>query len=99
MIIKIERSGGLTGIPIIKEVDAKDLPSALATTVKKIMVNAKSFSNPLKSTPRGAADHFTYKILIQDGSNRSVIECSEYNIHDDVKSLIRYIERTSKNAK
>lgn len=99
MIIQVERSGGLMGIPITKEVDAKDLPSELITTVKKIMVNAKSFSMPLKSPPRGAADHFSYKILIQDGSNRSVIECNEYNIHDDLRSLVKYIERNSKEVK
>jgi hypothetical protein len=99
MIIKVERSGGLTGIPMTNEVDAKDLPSTLVTTVKKIMVNAKSFSLPLMSTPRGAADHFTYKILIQDGIKKSVIECNEYNIQDELRSLIRYVERNSKKAK
>ena len=76
--------------------DAKDLPPTLVDTLKKIMVNAKSYSSPLKSTPRGAADHFTYKILIKDGINQSVIECNEYNIHDELKSLIRYLERNSR---
>jgi hypothetical protein len=99
MIIRVERSGGLTGIPMTNEVDAKELPLTLVTKVKKIMGNAKSFSSPLKSTPRGAADHFTYKILIQDGISQRIIECDEYNIHNDVKSLIRYIERISKKEK
>ena len=96
MIIKLERSGGLIGIPLTNVVDAKDLPPTLVDTLKKIMVNAKSYSSPLKSTPRGAADHFTYKILIKDGINQSVIECNEYNIHDELKSLIRYLERNSR---
>jgi hypothetical protein len=96
MIIKLERSGGLTGIPLTNVVDAKDLPPTLVDTLKKIMVNAKSYSSALKLTPRGAADHFTYKILIKDGINQSVIECDEYNIHDELKSLIRYIERNSR---
>jgi len=97
--IKVERSGGFTGIPMTNEVDVKDLPSALVTTIKKMMLNSKSFSMPLKSTPTGAADHFTYRILIQDEVNQRVIECNEYNIHHDVKSLIRYIERISKKRK
>jgi hypothetical protein len=99
MIIKVERSGGLTGIPLTKMIDTKDLPPTLVTTVKKIMVNAKSLLLPLNTRPRGAADDFTYKILIQDGIKESVIECNEYNIHNDLKSLIRYIERNTKKGK
>jgi hypothetical protein len=98
MIIKVERSGGLTGIPMTNEVDAKDLPSALVTKIKKMISNSSSTSLPLKSTPKGAADHFTYKIFIQDGINQRIIECNEYNIHNDLKSLIRYIERNSKKG-
>ena len=60
------------------------------------MLNSKSPTLPLKSTPRGAADHFTYKISIQDGANQSIIECNQYNIQDDLKSLIKYIETKSK---
>jgi hypothetical protein len=50
----------------------------------------------IKSSPRGAADHYTYKISIQDGRNQRVIECNQYNIEDDLKSLVNYIERNSK---
>lgn len=96
MIIKVERSGGLTGIPLSREMDIKDLPSALITTAKKIMADQKSSPLSMKSTPRGAADHYTYKILIQDGMNQRVIECSQYNIQDDLKSLVKYVERNSK---
>jgi hypothetical protein len=99
MIIKVERSGGLTGIPMTNAVDAKDLPSALVTKIRKMMSNSRSPSLPLKSTPKGAADHFTYKILIQDGLNQRIIECNEYNIQNDIKSLIRHIERISKKVK
>ena len=96
MIIKVERTGGFAGIPISKEIDTKDLPSRFTITAKKIMLNSKSPTLPLKSTPRGAADHFTYKISIQDGANQSIIECNQYNIQDDLKSLIKYIETKSK---
>ena len=53
----------------------------------------------MKSSPRGAADHYTYKISIQDGTNQNVIECNQYNIQDDLKSLIRYVEKNSKKGK
>jgi hypothetical protein len=95
VIIKVERSGGLGGISMSKEVDVKDLPSKLATIIKKEIVNPKS-SFPLKSIPIGAADYFTYRISVQDGADQKVIECNEYNIQKDLESVVKYIESLSK---
>jgi hypothetical protein len=99
VIIRIERSGGLTGIPALNEMDSKDIPSHLLNTVQKIMMNKKSPTVPLKGTPRDAADYYSYKIFVQDGVNRKVIKCSEYNIQSELKSLVKYIESNSKNSK
>ena len=96
MKIRIERSGGFAGIPLSNEMDAKDLPSELIRTAKKIVEDKNASSLSMKSPPKGAADHYTYKISIQDGMNERVIECNQYNIQDDVKSLVKYIERNSK---
>jgi hypothetical protein len=58
-------------------------------------MDEKRSPSPKKFTPTGAADHYTYKISIGDGVNRKCIECNEYNIEDDLKSLVRYIEKNS----
>jgi hypothetical protein len=94
--IKVERSGGLAGIPISNEMDIKDLPSALISTAKKIIEHKEAPSLSMKSSPRGAADLYSYKISIQDGADRKIIECNEYDIQDDLKSLVKYIEKNSK---
>jgi hypothetical protein len=93
--ITVERSGGLAGIPIYNEMDEKDLPSALISTAKKIIEDKRVSSLSYKSSPKGAADHYSYKISIQDGSNRRVVECTQYDITDDLKSLVKYIEKNS----
>ncbi|HKQ21793.1 MAG TPA: protealysin inhibitor emfourin [Nitrososphaeraceae archaeon] len=95
MIIKVERTGGLTGISVSKELKVDDLPSKLETIVKEKIIDSQSSSIPLKSTPKGSADYFTYRISIQDGPNRKVIECSQFNIHEDLKFLIKYVEKHS----
>jgi Emfourin len=97
--IKVERSGGFTGISVTSEMDGKDLPSDLMTTAKNIVARQKSSSLPMKSTPKGAADHYTYKISIINGGSRRVIECNQYNIQDDLKSLVKYVEKNSKKDK
>jgi hypothetical protein len=96
--IRVERSGGFAGIQISNEMDAKDLPSELIRTAKKI-IEDKKVSSPIKATPKGAADHYFYKISFQDDRHRKVIECNQYNIPDDLKSLIRYIEKIRRKSK
>jgi hypothetical protein len=94
--VRVERSGGLAGITISNEMDENDLPSALKRTTKKIIEDNRVSPFSIKSSPKGAADHYTYKISVQDGMNLRVVECNQYNIEDDLKSLVKYIERNSK---
>lgn len=98
MRIKVERSGGLAAISISNEMDTEDLPSVLAATAKNIMRNQKSSSLSKKSPPIGSADHYIYRISFEDGVKRRVIECNQYDIQDDMKSLVKYIEKNSKNS-
>jgi hypothetical protein len=95
LIIKIERTGGLAGLSENSELDSDDLPSTLETIAKKMMKSTKKLPLTSKSTPKGAADHYTYKISIKDGVNENIIECNQYDIQDDLKSLIKYVERNS----
>ena len=96
MRIRVERSGGLAGIAISNEMDENDLPSALKRVTKKIIEDKRVSPLSLESSPKGAADHYNYRISVQDGRNLRVVECNQYNIEDDLKSLVKYIERNSK---
>jgi len=96
--IKVERSGGFAAISISNEMDTKDLPSVLAATANNIMRIQKSSSLPKRSAPIGSADHYIYRISFQDGIKRRVVECNQYTIQDDMKSLIEYIEKNSKKS-
>ena len=98
MKIKVERSGGFAAISISNEMDTKDLPSVLAATANNIMRIQKSSSLPKRSAPIGSADHYIYRISFQDGVKRRVVECNQYTIQDDMKSLIEYIEKNSKKS-
>jgi len=93
MRIKIERSGGISGIQISNEIDSKNLPSSLENTIKKIMLTQKDSVLSMKSSPKGKADYYTYKISIQDGANRKVIECNQFSIREDLKLIVKYVER------
>jgi hypothetical protein len=96
MKIRVERSGGIAGISISNEMDAKDLPLDLLRAAKKVVEDRKVSSSSIKSYQKGSADHFTYRISVDDGKNESVVECNQYNIEDDLRSLVKYIEKNSK---
>jgi hypothetical protein len=95
VIIKLERSGGLAGTSMSVEISAKDLPPKLIDTAKKIMTGPK-ISLPPKTSRRGPTDYYCYLISIQDGVNTRVVECYEYALKEELKKLIRFIEKSSK---
>lgn len=80
---------------ISKEVDTNNLPSSVVNAVRSI-VKSRMSDTPKSLAPRGAADHLNYKITIDEGTKKSVIECNQYDIDDKLKSLISYVEKKSK---
>ena len=94
MKIKVERSGGIAGLSATTELDTKDLPSALVNSVKKIIEQRKSSKLP-NALPRGAADHYSYRFSILDEGNKTILECNQYNIQNELKTLLKYIEKNS----
>lgn len=99
MIIKVERSGGFAGISIFNEIDGKDLPTEIVNVAKKFMKDQTSYALPMNTTHKSFADCYSYKISIQDGVHDKIIECSEFNIPEDLKLLVKYIERNSRITK
>lgn len=97
MIIKFERSGGLAGISKSNEFDTAELSLPLKRLAKKLIESKNSRDLLPKCKPRGAADHYTYKISIEDGKNKRTIVCDEYQLQGDLKSLIKQLEKISKN--
>ena len=74
--IKVERSGGFSGISSSTEMDVDKLPSSIEGTVRELLDKRKlpSMKNPERR--KGAADYINYKITIQNGNKNHVIKCS-----------------------
>lgn len=94
MKIKIEQSGGFTGIPKSVEIDTNNLPSDIANAVRTI-VNKKRSNTTNISAPRGAADYLNYKITIEDGKKNKVIEYNQFNADEELRSLISFVKKNS----
>lgn len=95
MKIKIEQSGGFAGIPFSKEIETDKLPPPIENTIKELL-DGKRRRIPKGLRSRGVADYLTYKITIQNGIKDHVVECNEYDMDNNMKSLIRYVKKNSK---
>ena len=93
MKIKIERSGGLTGIISTNEIDANNLPSSLEGTIKELLNSAKFPLTRTLKKPKGAADYLNYRITIKEGKEEHIIECSEPEMDKGVKNLVNYVQK------
>lgn len=94
MKIKIEQSGGFSGISLSKEMETDELPTPLENTIKELL-DEKRTHLPKGSRRRGAADYLNYKITIQNGNKDHVIECNEHDMDNNMRSLISYVKKNS----
>jgi hypothetical protein len=97
MRIKIERSGGFAGINSFTEYKDDKFPSSLELTFRKLLDGGGPVT--LKHTKPGGADYVIYKITLQDGNRNRTIMCSELEMNDSLKELVRYVENDSKKEK
>jgi hypothetical protein len=97
MKITVQKSGGFSGVSRYSEMYSDDLPSHLKKTLTNLVGKNEGSLGSLKLVPKGAADYYSYKITLDDGSNQRVIECNEYDIQDNLKSLVTYVEKHKKN--
>lgn len=94
MIVRVERTGGFTGISQCSEMNSDDLPASLKSSLANL-VEHESVSS-YKFAPKGGADHYCYRITFDDGLHKRVIERSQYDLQNKLKSLVSYIEKHKK---
>jgi len=102
MIIQIDQSGGFAGIAKHMELDTDNIVKSEAVKIKKMLkanfLN-KNYDEPKKKPLKGAADYYSYKITIHEGAEQHVIKCDEYNMEDELRKIIKYVESISKKRK
>jgi hypothetical protein len=93
--IKIERSGGFTGITSSCELNTDKLPLPVEVTIRELLDRKNSSVKLTPSLSKGAADYLNYKITIQNGMKSHVVKCSELDMDSNMKSLVSYVEKKS----
>jgi hypothetical protein len=97
--IRIKRSGGFAGISTSSKIDSNDLPPKMLNTIGELMTNSKSAKLLNTVSQKGVADDYQYLIEIKNGVRTKTIKCSQFNVGNDLRSVIKYIEQFNREKK
>lgn len=90
MLIKIERTGGFTGMRMQTTIDTETLPSEQASELEQLVNAASFFELPARvSTPLSGADRFHYKICIESEGRKHTVETNDEVAPNTLRPLLR----------
>ena len=76
--LRIERTGGLAGLPVSVDVDGATLTAAQRKALNKVSQAAPKGPAAASAPPPGGADRFQYRLhVVQSDGQQRVIEVSE----------------------
>jgi hypothetical protein len=92
MIIRVERSGGFTGIGLRAVIDTDQLDPREQQELLDLLAASKFFEPTSGITSSAAGpDRFDYKLTIEQGAQRRSVEVNEGNIPPEWQALVRRI--------
>jgi hypothetical protein len=87
MHISLERSGGVTGIPLNVSFDTDFLPSETVSQLRQLIEDSGLFELPAVISSSVQVDRFQYKISVQVGDRYHTVTVRE-PVPDALKPLI-----------
>jgi hypothetical protein len=100
MKIKLERSGGFTGIPLRANIDSDSLAAEESKALQEMVKSSGFFDLPAKIPPSAAgADRFNYKITIETEGQSHTVEFSEANTPAELAPLVQKVTLLARSAR
>jgi hypothetical protein len=91
MILRMERSGGFTGIPLRAVIDSEQLPIEESRNLHHLVEVSGFFSLPPAIRSPSGADRFSYRLTIEDSGRSHTVEVSEGAAPEHLQALIRQV--------
>jgi hypothetical protein len=90
VIIRIERSGGVTGIPLRGEIDTRKLPAAESEALQKQVEALNFFDLPEKIGGEAkGADRFQYLLSVEEAGRSHSVSVGETGGPPELHNLIQ----------
>ena len=92
MILRMERTGGFSGIPLRAEIDSERLSPDESRALKALVEDAGFFNLPaVLAPPPGGADRFHYHLTVEEAGRRHSVEVGEAAVPEPLQALIRQV--------
>ena len=100
MIIRVERSGGFTGIGQRSVIDTDQLDPQEGQELLDLIESSGFFHTAAgKASTPGKPDHFNYAITIEDGQRRRTVELDETAIPPEWQTLVERINVLARRSR
>jgi len=92
MKIRLERSGGFTGLVVRSQVDTGTLPAEQAQALEGAIQAAGFFHLPARfPAPPGGADRFQYVLEVEDADRHHRVEMAEGAVPEELRPVIEHL--------
>jgi hypothetical protein len=97
MRVEFKIEGGLAYFPGLSKprvIDSADLPAAEADRLRRLVDAAGLLQRPAgaRALPKGAADHRSYTITVEDGGRRRTLRLADPIDNPDLEALVEYLQ-------
>lgn len=100
MIIRVERSGGFTGIPLRAVIDTRKLENEESRTLTKLLESAGFFNLPQSIQAKGGgADRFQYKLTVEEETRVHTVEVGETAGPAALQQLIQHVSSLARKMR
>src|SRR5262245_28509201 len=97
MQVDFERSGGVTGVRLVKTVDTDALSVDDAATLRRLVEHAAFFRLPaLIKAPTPSADHFQYHLTVRTPEKTHTVDINEGAVPPAVRPLIDWLTKSAR---
>ena len=100
MIIRMERSGGFTGIPLRSVINSERLDVEEDINLRNMVESAGFFTLPAVIAPQGeGTDRFYYQLTVEDAGRIHTVEVREGAAPESLLALINQVSLLARRAR
>lgn len=99
MIIRFERTGGFTAIPLRVVIDTASLDPGDDQNFRKLIDTAGFFRLPEKLNSPSGNDRFNYKVTVEDTGKGHSIEIGDSALTETLQPLIQRLESLARTQR
>ncbi len=100
MIIRFERTGGFTAMPLRLEIDTDVLEPTELQNLRGLVEHSGFFNLPVRlAAPNSGADRFHYKVTVEEIDRSHTVESGDAGLPEDLQPLIQHLTLLARSTR